>query len=336
MDIFLTQQKRNEQAREIVFDLIRDLKPSPPPAPDFDDYQVRCVEFARLNPSVGQPLDRFVDKLGANLYRNLTRMQRIFEGAETLEEFSDSESESVRRVRIKLIENSHESSNNQASSGSKNKRIFFKSPESKKDVGFASPGEDSSGTDTSSQDSQAFEMMMTHVLYDVEVREGYEEETWDMCLGTLLSMAKGLDHDLDGDLLDSVNKRVRVLEDAVGNSQRPESSAFYGRVRALLLELAGETVQKVDEKRDELDMPLFAEPEGSVVETKDSNISKVRFPYLPVPKTSNFHRYSPLNNVLLNPKLISETKGLQEPRGNGPDLGREETTSGGTPLFAVK
>lgn len=307
-----------------MFDLIRDLKPSPPPAPDFDDYQVRRSEFARLNPSVGQPLDRFVDQLGANLYRNLIRMQRIFEGAETLEEFSESESESVRRVRIKLIENSNESSNNETGSGSKNKRILFKSPEPRKNVGFASPGEDSSGTDTSSQDSQAFEMMMTHVLYDVEVREGYEKEIWDMSVKTLLSMAKGLEQDLEGDLLDSVNKRMRVFEDAVDNSQRLESSAFYGRVRELLLELAGETVHKVDEKRDELDMPLFAEPEGSVEGTKDSNISKVRFLAL-----SNIEEFSSSEifliiiiksavlNLKTNPRNERPTRALRKWTGFG-------------------
>lgn len=271
--------------RDIVFDLINELKPTPPKIPDFSLLEIRKQIFKTNHGKEGFHFDGFVDSYGQNLFRNLYKILSILNDIELYDPDEYVTEESTHKVSKEMLSQKSGTKimkkKNQASI-----MLEDREPESAKYQNKIKKDQ-KSGNITSNMATLIVDKkyFFKNQIYS-EIQPNFHEEDqrfpvdhlistifqtkacsetnnlfWDMNMETLENMKEEIlakaEYFSEEELMDisvSIGGRLDILRDA-GLRSKPESSVLFDVLRGGLLKLCDSVVDQVDSKREELDLP---------------------------------------------------------------------------------
>jgi hypothetical protein len=291
--VFLDQKNIRYFCKDIVFEIIENLQPTPPPTPDFSQLTIRKEHFEDGSNPPGFHFDLFVDQYGLNLYRNLLNILGILEGSESYSVESTDKTGSEEPNKSKFSKEksiNHKINKNQPSillDEKKNKNAFGENMEKQVstnknkdnltsnmvtlvvDKNFYSKNQLYSQMDSTLNNSGS-KVPVEVLIPKVFAARNTLQKTdlfWDMKMDTLHTLKQQIlakcDYLNEGehhDLSESISGRINVLEDA-SLLKKPETSVLFGQMREQVLQMIEQVVDLVDTKREELEMPAFWEKE---------------------------------------------------------------------------
>jgi hypothetical protein len=284
IDIFLNQKNTFHFCKGIVFDIIEDLKPTPPPEPDFSKLEIRKEIFKKLNKDKNFQFDLFVDKYGLNLFRNCTRILNILQKKEDfnlkmVEEIEELESERLKK-KVTIDQSKKEIQNQKSESiiikkkseNTSSKREVsnnisqnkFVSNLTSNMVTFKEVGNrvNVEKLEINSNKLITYDQIISQV-FNQDLPSDYQNQFWDMDFETLEQLKSDIlehlehyDEDEVFEITESINSRIQILKDSC-LVKKPESSVLFDYLQKELFHYFDQVIEEVDKKREELDLPAF-------------------------------------------------------------------------------
>jgi hypothetical protein len=285
LDIFLNQKNVSHFCQEIVFDLIDNLKPTPPPSPDFSKLEIRKELFTKKNSHKNYHFDLFIDRYGTNLFRNCLRILNILQNKEVyrpnpkeLLNVNTVESEKLqKKVTIEntyvketnkdsiiLEKNSRQNSSKQAFGGN---FLQEKNNITSNMVTFNEVANDEAIDEYPSINPNQKMLIpckdIINEIYNSDPPGQYLDYFWDMDFGSIDTLKMQILENCEEyseedafEISESINSRIRILEDLC-LVKKPDSSILFKYLKKELLGYFDIVMEEVDRKREELDLPAF-------------------------------------------------------------------------------
>ena len=298
--------------RRIVFDLVSELQPTPPPAPDLTRVEIRKRLFEEKNAGKRFVFDRFVDRYGLNLFRNMKMILAIFKNKDLVRFISinngliSNQNKAISEHLEVFNEENHKSRSNLRGSDSieiKNKKENNLKPKTEQSVptremsrkhrnitsnvvshvADSKPETWHQKTQKSAEKASVTPEQVIAQVFNSGEHTSFADSFWDMSMESLLALKEQILENCEsfgskavGDIAESIEHRLQILRDAC-LVRKPESSILYEHLRQKTVDFCEFVIQEVDERRAELDLPpLGKKAEQAEEDSQSRDREKVR------------------------------------------------------------